>query len=192
MKIYTKTGDAGETGLFGNVRVSKDHLRICAYGTIDELNSVLGLARITLEELNSKVQRSEGRAIEKDLERIQNELFVLGAELATPAGQKLWAEGITEAAAQALESRMDEMEKLLSPLKNFILPGGTLASAHLHLARTVARRAERELVSLHRVEPQRPTLIQYVNRLSDYFFVAARFCNHLQSVQDVPWISKST
>lgn len=180
MKIYTKQGDAGETGLFGGVRVPKDDLRIRTYGTIDELNAVLGLA---LAEMGSSTE------LNAKLTRIQRELFQLGAELATPRGKDVPTTLIQSAQIEAMESEIDSMEAVLPPLKNFILPGGGKAAALLHLARTICRRAERDLTSLHRAEPQRPIVLQYVNRLSDYLFVVARFSNHLQKVVDTPWVS---
>lgn len=180
MKIYTKKGDAGETGLFGNVRVPKDDLRIRTYGSMDELNAVLGLV---LSE----------QGIEKKLAsrilRLQGELFQLGAELATPRGKKVPTATLEAPHVDLLEKEIDEMETALSPLKTFILPGGTRLSALLHLARTVSRRAERELISLNRGEPCRPVVLQYMNRLSDYLFVAARYANHVSGAADTPWVS---
>ena len=180
MKIYTKSGDAGKTGLFGGERVPKDHLRICAYGTLDELNSVLGLL-LTEGPLPGSA--------EVLLRRVQGEIFQLGAELATPSGKKVSIDLIDAQHVTALEKEIDGMEAQLFPLKTFILPGGAKASAWAHLARTVSRRAERELVSLHHVEPVRPVVLQYVNRLSDALFVCARYFNHAGRVSDVPWIA---
>jgi len=179
MKIYTKKGDAGETGLFGGSRISKDDQRICAYGTVDELNSFLGLSVALIDQPNHEL-----RTI---LTRIQGELFQLGAELATPEGKKVPTKLIDTAEVQLLESEIDRMESKLAPLKNFILPGGTSLSAHLHLARTVSRRAERELVTFNRSIPQRPVLLEYINRLSDHLFVCARYANHLKNAADIPW-----
>jgi cob(I)alamin adenosyltransferase len=180
MKIYTKGGDAGETGLFGNVRVPKDDLRIRTYGTFDELNSVLGLA-LCESLMPSTLQAS--------LKRIQGELFQLGAELATPRGKDSGIQLVEEPSIQALEKEIDKMETSLPPLRTFILPGGARTSALLHLARTIARRAERELITLNRAEPQRAPVLQYVNRLSDYLFVSARFANLQAKTSDVPWIA---
>ncbi len=182
MKIYTKQGDAGETGLYGGMRVSKDDLRVKVYGTLDELNAVLGvvLTEATLAE-----------GIRIKLIRIQNELFTLGSELATPREKKVAIQTLSEAEVTRLEHEIDEMEKNLSPLKNFILPGGCLSSAHLHFARSVSRRAERELITLHHDQPVRALVLQYVNRLSDYLFVIARFANFKASVQDILWQPKS-
>ena len=180
MKIYTKKGDAGETGLFGNIRVPKDDLRIGVYGTFDELNSVLGMVLAT-DGLDSGLA---GR-----LERIQNELFQLGTELATPRGKNSGIILIAAYAIQRMEDEIDAMEAVLAPLKNFILPGGTRDSALLHFSRTVCRRGERELVNLHRTDPVRAEVLQYVNRLSDYLFVCARFANHCANRADVPWVA---
>jgi len=183
MKIYTKQGDSGETGLFGGGRVPKDDLRIRTYGTIDELNAVLGLV---LAEIVNCVEVS-GK-LNAPLIRIQRELFQLGAELATPRGREVPTTLIQSSQIEAMEREIDEMEGVLPPLKNFILPGGGKVASALHLARTICRRAERDLISLNRAEPQRPIVLQYVNRLSDYLFVVARFANHLQNVADTPWI----
>jgi cob(I)alamin adenosyltransferase len=182
MKIYTKTGDRGETGVFGGPRVAKDHPRIEAYGTVDELNAVLGLARC--EKLPPDVDDL--------LARIQNELFDVGAELATPQPEAHGIPRMTEQHAQALEQAIDHYEAGLTPLKTFILPGGVKAAAWLHLARTVCRRAERRLVTLVRQtagshEAISPTLVIYLNRLSDLFFVLARSVNADAKVPDVAW-----
>ena len=179
MKIYTKTGDAGETGLFGGPRVAKDAPRIEAYGTVDELNSVLGLART--ESLPS--------SIDALLRAIQNELFALGAELATPNPSAHGTSLIGPPQIAALEAAIDRFEADLAPLAQFILPGGIKAAAVLHLARTVCRRAERRLVSFVREaeEPVSGELVIYLNRLSDLLFVLARSANRTAGVADVPW-----
>lgn len=187
MKIYTKQGDSGQTGLFGGPRVPKDHLRIRTYGTLDELNAVLG---ILLSDESGRPD-SLPLSLKDALCRIQGELFQLGAELATPRDRDPGIRLLDETQIALLEKEIDEMEKALPPLKTFILPGGTGKAAHLHLARTVSRRAERELVTLHRGEPQRSVLLQYLNRLSDYFFVCARYCNHEAGQADVPWQAPS-
>lgn len=179
MKIYTKTGDNGETGLFAGPRVPKDDLRITAYGEVDELNTVLGVVRAELPPAE----------IDKLLAKLQNELFCVGAELATPDPRKHGTQIIGEAHVAALEQAIDKYEATLDPLKQFILPGGTKAAAALHLSRSVCRRAERHVVTLSR-ESQRPispALIQYVNRLSDLLFVLARAANASAGVPDVPW-----
>ncbi len=180
MKIYTKHGDQGETGLLGGDRVSKDHLRIRSYGTLDELNAAAGLA-IAMEPTAPWADW---------IRRIQGELFQLGAELATPRGKNVGIALIEDAEVKLLENEIDQMEKVLAPLKNFILPGGTPAAAHLHLARTICRRAEREIVVLNRAESQRPVVMQYMNRLSDFLFVASRYANHLAKTDDQIWHSK--
>ncbi len=179
MKIYTKTGDRGETGLFGGPRVSKDAPRIEAYGTVDELNSVLGIAR-------SQLADGEIHAL---VGRIQNDLFALGAQLATPDPAAHQTALIGPAETAALEAAIDHFESGLDPLTQFILPGGVPAAAHLHLARTVCRRAERRLVTLAResVEPISGELVVYLNRLSDLLFVLARAANRAAGAADVPW-----
>jgi cob(I)alamin adenosyltransferase len=178
MKIYTKKGDSGETGLFGNVRVPKDDHRIRTYGTIDELNAGLGLA---LAEAGVPSE------IAARIRRVQGELFQLGAELATPRGKKITTVLIDEPHIEALEKEIDDMESRLPPLTSFILPGGARISALLHVARTVSRRAERELTGLNRAEPCRAAVLKYMNRLSDYLFVTARYANHLARIADIPW-----
>ena len=179
MKIYTKTGDRGETGLFGGPRVSKDAPRIEAYGTVDELNSVLGVVRAA----------ALVPSIDQLVNRIQNELFDLGAQLATPdpAAHNVPLVGASQIAA--LEAAIDLHEQGLEPLKTFILPGGTSAAAYLHLARTVCRRAERRVVTLmgQSVEPISPEVVVYLNRLSDLLFVLARAVNRAAGKGDVPW-----
>jgi cob(I)alamin adenosyltransferase len=180
MKIYTRTGDTGDTGLFGGPRVRKDAPRIEAYGTVDELNAVLGLARA--EALPADIDAT--------LARIQNELFDLGAELATPEPAKLNLPTLSAAHVTTLEGEIDRYEALLEPLKQFILPGGTRGAAQLHVARTCCRRAERRLITLTGLETVSPVLVVYLNRLSDLLFVLSRAVNHLAGQPDVPW-SKS-
>lgn len=178
MKIYTKTGDAGETGLFGGPRVRKDDARIEAYGTVDELNAVLGTVRAA----------GPPAEIEALLERIQNELFDVGAELATPDPVAKGLNTIGQDQAAALEAAIDKFEAGLSPLRQFILPGGSPAAAALHLARTVCRRAERRLVTLGSSQQGvSPHLVVYLNRLGDLLFVLARSANAAAGVADVPW-----
>ncbi len=179
MKIYTKTGDQGQTGLFGGPRVSKDAPRIEAYGTVDELNSVLGVARSLLA----------GGEIDELLRSLQNELFALGAQLATPDPAAHHTAMIGPAQIAGLEAAIDRHELALEPLSQFILPGGTPAAAQLHLARTVCRRAERRLVTLSHVpeEAVAGELIVYLNRLSDLLFVLARAVNRAAGHGDVPW-----
>lgn len=179
MKIYTKTGDAGETGLYGGGRVRKDAPRIEAYGTVDELNAVLGLARAAVPPAD----------IDALLARVQNELFDVGAELATrdPAAKGTVAVGPERIAA--LEAAIDHYEATLPPLKTFVLPGGTPAAAALHHARTVCRRAERRVITLATLpdEAVSPRMIVYLNRLSDLLFVLARAANAAAGVPDVRW-----
>lgn len=176
-RIYTKTGDKGTTALGDGTRLSKHALRIEAYGTVDEANAAIGLARLSTEgELDAM------------LARIQNDLFDLGADLCVPEEGKN-AEGalrIVEAQVGRLESEIDVMNGDLAPLKSFVLPGGTPAAAHLHLARTIVRRAERLMVALAEVERVSAAALQYVNRLSDHLFVAARLANG-KGQDDVLW-----
>jgi cob(I)alamin adenosyltransferase len=183
MKIYTKTGDDGSTGLFGGGRVAKDDARIEAYGTVDELNAVIGVAR------------AAGVAADIDavLAGMQNDLFVAGAELATPveALAKLdqRSSRLGERHAARLEAAIDRFEERLEPLREFILPGGDAAGAALHFARTVCRRAERRVVTLERLQAGAVSdaVVIYLNRLSDLLFVLARAANLAAGVADVPW-----
>jgi cob(I)alamin adenosyltransferase len=177
VKIYTKTGDAGETGLFGGPRVRKDHARIEAFGTVDELNSHLGVVR-TLPH---------AAPFDPLLRRVQCELFDLGAQLATPASDD---ERITAGHVEALEREIDLHEQTLEPLACFILPTGTPLAAAIHVARTVCRRAERRVVTLS-VQPGATipaNAIEYLNRLGDLLFVMARVANRRADVSDDPWI----
>ena len=178
MKIYTKKGDTGETGLYGGQRVAKDHLRIKAYGALDELNAELGMVLADAALVPDVRPR---------LLRIQNELFQLGSELATPPGKKLPIEALQDSQTQLLEREIDEMESSLSPLTQFILPGGSRRGAALHQARTTSRYAEREIIALHHVEEVRSEVLRYVNRLSDYFFVCARYQNFRDGEPEVAW-----
>jgi len=181
MKIYTKKGDSGETGLLGGARVRKTHPRIEAYGTLDELNCILGVAVALL-----KTGPIEGLGAE--LVRIQGEIFSLGAELATPAGRKTPSRLIDDSDIERLEKSLDTMDEELAPLSSFILPGGALLAAQIHIARTVTRRAERAtLVITEQGEAIRPEVLKYLNRLSDYFFVFARFVNLRTGEDDVEW-----
>ncbi|WP_297322595.1 cob(I)yrinic acid a,c-diamide adenosyltransferase [uncultured Bartonella sp.] len=175
-KIYTRTGDDGTTGLVNGERRSKADLRVEAYGTIDETNAAIGLARLeTVGELD------------KMLEIIQNDLFDLGADLATPQPSKNKVDlRIVSTQTKRLENEIDKLNKMLSPLTSFVLPGGSKASAHLHLARTVVRRAERAMVALHNQEKVNNEALQYINRLSDFLFVAARYANDYGK-NDVLW-----
>lgn len=183
MKIYTKTGDDGQTGLFGGARVSKASDRVEAYGTIDELNSVLGLVRAQALSVD----------LDAALATIQNELFDLGAELATVAEKvdKLKVAKIADDCVLRLEGWIDAAETELTPLTNFILPGGTAAAANLHFARSVCRRAERCIIASEQTAPVRPILVHYVNRLSDLLFVWARLANARGGVADVAWQARA-
>ncbi|HMQ48034.1 MAG TPA: cob(I)yrinic acid a,c-diamide adenosyltransferase [Saprospiraceae bacterium] len=178
-KIYTKTGDLGETGLFGGKRLPKHHLRIDAYGTVDELNAFLGLLRDQLTETEEAA-----RALLYD---IQNRLFALGANLASDPDKKMAVPGISEENIAALEQAIDGMEADLPQLKNFILPGGHVAVSTCHVARCVCRRAERLVVALAASSLVEPILIRYLNRLSDYLFVLARWIGHQRGVEEVLW-----
>jgi cob(I)alamin adenosyltransferase len=183
VKIYTKTGDDGTTGLFGGGRVKKASLRVEAYGTVDELNATLGMARSTgLDELTEDI-----------LAHAQVDLFTLGAELACVPGReaKLAMPLLDESNAASLEHAIDAAEAELMPLQNFILPGGSPQAAALHLARTVCRRAERAVLALDDA-PARPALVIYLNRLSDLLFVLARRANVVTQVADVPWTPKKS
>ncbi|MDG3003427.1 cob(I)yrinic acid a,c-diamide adenosyltransferase [Paludisphaera mucosa] len=182
MKIYTKTGDEGTTGILGSKRLRKDDARIEVYGTVDELNAAIGFARALVME-----------STEDDVAaRVQDELFTLGAALADPDPQGPFHNKISDEHVENLERAIDDFTAELAPMRTFILPGGSPAAAQLHLARTICRRAERLVVHLaHLPEEDVPsTLLIYLNRLSDLLFVMARTVNHHAGVADVPWISK--
>lgn len=180
MKIYTKSGDKGDTSLFGGQRVPKDALRIEAYGTVDELNSVLGIVRAD----------GVGEELDGILGSLQDQLFVLGADLATPRSlEQKGLRRIGTKEAEFIEATIDAVEKRLKPLKSFILPGGSPAAARLHFARTVCRRAERVVVRLSRNEDIGEDCMVYLNRVSDLLFVLARFVNHSANVTEVKWKS---
>ncbi len=186
MAIYTRTGDKGDTGLFGGGRVPKSHPRVASYGDVDELNSALGAARAALRE-----DPALG-SVDLGLERVQAECFVIGALLATPAEKagKLsppFDRGLPADAAKRLEAEIDAWDENLTPLKTFILPGGGRAGAALHLARAVSRRAERAVVELAASEPVPEGVIVYMNRLSTWLFVAARFVNKETGRAETPW-----
>ena len=180
-KIYTKTGDAGETALGNGTRVAKHSMRVTAYGTSDELNSFVGVAR--LEATGD---------MDVALSRIQNDLFDLGADLCRPdmendATAEYPPLRMTDAQVLRLENEIDAMNVILEPLRSFILPGGSALSAHLHVCRTVARRAERLSVELATMEAINPSAVKYLNRLSDWFFVAGRIANN-DGKDDVLWV----
>lgn len=187
MKLYTKRGDAGETDLFGNIRVPKDALRVEAYGSVDELNSVIGLALAAVAPDQSYARL---RAV---LLESQHRLFELGADLASPRTGDASKEDtgyiprISNEQVHAVENQIDELTDPVPPMKSFVLPGGTELAARLHHARTVCRRAERLCVTLNKNEPLGDPLLIYLNRLSDLLFAAARHANHLAQVQDIPW-----
>ena len=184
MKIYTKTGDKGETGLYGGTRISKASARVESYGTIDELNAAIGVAKSHIED-----QKTISR-----LKKIQFDLFTLGSEASTPIDKMFLANGkprlplvISEKEIEELEKWMDEMEKKLEPLQYFILPGGGKSATCLHVARAICRRAERNLVSLAQTEEVRPEMIKYLNRLSDYLFVLARYISKINNEPEEYW-----
>lgn len=183
-KIYTKTGDKGETALYGGTRVSKASARVEAYGTIDELNAFIGIAKSHIDDSDCSKQLAE----------IQYDLFTLGSEAATPIDKVYLANGksrlpvtIKEEDISKLEVWMDKMDESLEPLQFFILPGGGKAATFLHAARTICRRAERGMVFLNETEEMRPELIKYLNRLSDYLFVMARYVSMLDNEQEEYW-----
>jgi len=184
VKIYTRRGDSGETDLFGGERVPKDHVRVAAYGTVDELNACLGQAAAASEQAD----------VRERVASIQSSLFDLGAYLATPDPARRAKTGMADpeaAEVERLEADIDAFEKELEPLRRFVLPGGTPAAAAFHVARTVCRRAERETVGLARETDIAPELLRYLNRLSDLLFVLARLENHRAGVPDVEWQPRS-
>ena len=188
MKVYTKTGDAGTTALFGGTRVPKDHARIESYGTVDELNSHIGLIRD--QEMNTHYKEI--------LIEIQDRLFTVGAILATPAEKEVMKNGelrlkklgIVEYDIELLENEIDAMEEALPPMTHFVLPGGHTTVSYCHIARCVCRRAERLAVHLSHNEPVAPIAIKYLNRLSDYLFVLARKLSHDLNANEVQWIPR--
>jgi len=186
MKIYTKTGDGGDTGLFGGGRVRKDHVRVDAYGEVDELNSTLGIVVVNL-------QAGGESAMADAIRQIQDDLFTIGANLATPAPEdggreSPYVPALDPARIAMLESWIDGADAELEPLKSFVLPGGSPAAAALHLARTVCRRAERRVVTLAGQATIGQAQIVYLNRLSDLLFTLARVANKRAGVEDVPWV----
>jgi cob(I)alamin adenosyltransferase len=180
VKIYTRTGDTGETGLLGGVRVRKSVSRVEAYGTLDELSAMLGMACAALTDPD----------ISGLLQSVQRDLFALGAQLADARGGKTQATdkaAVPDARLVELEQAIDRAQALLPPLRSFILPGGCEAGARLHLARTVCRRAERRIAALAESEPVAPVVLAYVNRLSDLLFVLARLANDRARIQELTW-----
>lgn len=177
MRIYTKTGDEGQTGLVGGGRVRKDDPRISVVGSLDELNAALGWCRYWSSEAN----------VSAELEWIQSRLFDIGAEIATPCHSKYYRESITHAANARLEQGMDQATESLPALKNFILPGGGALACAFHSARCICRRAERELVAFAQVTPVRSEIKVFLNRLSDWLFVSARVANQSEGKSDIIW-----
>jgi cob(I)alamin adenosyltransferase len=185
--LYTRSGDDGTTGLFGGGRVPKDHARVEAYGTVDELNSAIGVAIALMPDAHLRNQ----------LTPIQNELFNIGSELASEtAGDKAanFAANFTNAAQkiETLERLTDQLDAKVPPLETFILPSGSHGGAMLHLCRTICRRAEREVVRLARTEPVNPDITRYLNRLSDYLFALARYVNLVDGQAETPWRKGAT
>lgn len=178
MKIYTKTGDEGTTGLFGGDRVTKDNARIEAYGTIDELNSTIGYLRTKVKDAD----------IDSFLSTIQISLFTVGSQLATPSTKKLSVKPISDADINGIESQIDKLDSIIDPLQTFILPGGHESSAFCQIVRTVCRRAERRVVSLSQETDVAYEIMHYLNRLSDYFFVLSRVLNKQNGREDIPWV----
>jgi cob(I)alamin adenosyltransferase len=180
MKIYTKTGDDGTTSLFDGSRVDKSHLRVTAYGEVDELIAYFGVVASSFEK-KSEV---------KDLViKLQHHLFALGAKLANPKDKKQKEKAnFDKEKIEFLENTIDYFDEKLPPLKNFILPGGSIRASHLHYARVVCRRAERAIIKLHHNEPVNSTILVYINRLSDLLFILARYVNFEEKIADIPWV----
>lgn len=179
-KIYTKTGDKGETSLFGGKRLPKSHIRIEAYGTVDELNSWVGLLRDV----------SDSAAVKSLLKEIQDRLFTLGSNLASDPDKEMITPDIFESDIAHLEKAIDAMNESLPPLKNFILPGGHTSVSFCHIARCVCRRAERQVVNLALHEPVEELIIRYLNRLSDYLFVLSRKLAKDLNAEEVVWMAR--
>jgi cob(I)alamin adenosyltransferase len=180
MKIYTKTGDKGTTSLIGGTKVSKAHLRIETYGTVDELNSYIGLCKDLLTDKNSN----------KVLQEVQDRLFTIGAALACDPEKetKMKIPDLEEEDITLLEKEIDKMNETLPPMKSFILPGGHVTVSHIHISRCICRRAERCCVRLEAEQNEvEPIIIKYLNRLSDYLFVLARYAGHLLNIAELPW-----
>ena len=180
MKIYTKTGDEGTTALFGGKRVQKDDIRIEAYGTVDELNSFIGLLNASFQEATQNYFLTE----------VQKRLFTIGANLASDPEKKMITPDIKHDDIQTLENAMDTMDQLLEPLKNFILPGGDTVIAKAHICRTICRRAERRVITLNNISQVDPSIIIYLNRLSDYFFVLSRYLSYRNNITEIPWVPR--
>jgi cob(I)alamin adenosyltransferase len=181
MKIYTRKGDDGKTGLIGGDRVSKHHIRVESYGTVDELNSHLGLVRNFMPDGKAGNLMAE----------IQDRLFTLGSSLAAAPGSRMILPGLEESDVVALESEIDRMTAVLPELKNFILPGASVPGAYAHVARCVCRRAERLVVSLADSEELDPLIVRYLNRLSDYLFTLARYIDHANGGHEIVWTPRT-
>lgn len=180
-KVYTKTGDKGTTALFGGARVPKNHIRIESYGTVDELNSYIGLLRDVLE----------GEEVRATLKEIQDRLFTLGAILASdPSKPKLKRPDLRDSDVEYLEHSIDKMDEALEPMRAFVLPGGHTSVSYCHIARCVCRRAERLTVALNENEPVLPVVMHYLNRLSDYLFVLSRFVAKQVQAEETPWVPR--
>jgi cob(I)alamin adenosyltransferase len=178
MKIYTKTGDKGLTGLLNGERVPKDSLRIEAYGTVDELNSFIGLA---LTEIKSE-------DVKKVLQRIQNLLFNVGSDLATPCSKKVSELFVKKVFYEEIEKYIDFYSAKIEEQRKFILPGGSKSASLLHVARTICRRAERRVVALNKVEKVNPNIVIFLNRISDLLFILARYKNKVAGIPDIKWV----
>ncbi len=185
MPIYTRTGDKGKTSLFDGTRVLKSHVRVSTYGTIDELNSMVGVAIAFISGIRD--QRSEIKEITKELEKIQHDLFDIGSTLATP--HPMPVEGL-EKRPKEFEKIIDDLTKQMPEIRYFILPGGGKAGAFLHVCRTITRRAERQLISLMQKEEVDENIVKYLNRLSDLLFTMARYVNYKEKKKEIKWIKK--
>ncbi|MCS7027977.1 MAG: cob(I)yrinic acid a,c-diamide adenosyltransferase [Bacteroidia bacterium] len=181
MKIYTKTGDQGKTGLIGGTRVLKSDIRIESYGTVDELNSYIGWI-LSFEEIKPQYTL---------LREVQDRLFTIGSLLAAdPEGVKMLLPDLFEEDIKMLETAIDKLSEEIPPMKHFVLPGGSQINGLIHVARCVCRRAERWVVALHQEHPVNPLILQYLNRLSDYLFVLARWVNCKYSIKEIPWLPR--
>lgn len=187
MKIYTRQGDEGQTSLYGGQKVAKNNRRVCAYGALDELNAAIGCAVSQLDESTTTTRLT---ALKTHFQLIQNELFNLGAELATPDPTSLKIDLVSDSDVARLEAEIDVMEQDLPPLKTFILPSGAQPASSTHFARAVCRRAEREIIGFHLETPVRGEVIRYMNRVGDYLFVAARWINHHEKRGETKWSAK--
>lgn len=179
-KIYTKTGDDGTTGLFGGARLPKDHIRIEAYGTVDELNAVIGWLMTTVTDQQQNLL----------LQSIQSRLFTIGSNLASDPGKNMITPDLEEADIKLLEESIDSMQESLPPLTHFIMPGGSPAVSAAHLARTVCRRAERRCVTLAQTSAVDALIILYLNRLSDFFFVLSRWLGAQEGIEEIKWLPR--